>query len=118
MKKTTFEFRFTTEEGKTEVIRLPKNYQHNLSVMTQVESGDNSCYTLSVFCEEYAELTKKEKKKFQQIIDSNILKGKLKTFYDLRVLVATLDDFIVTETKNGVQKVTLNLPHRMQNIND
>ena len=63
MKKTTFEFRFTTEEGKTEVIRLPKNYKQNLSVMTQVESRDNSVYTLGVFCEEYAELTKKEKKK-------------------------------------------------------
>ena len=114
MKKTTFEFRFTTEEGKTEVIRLPKKYQQNLSVMTQVESGDNSVYTLGVFCEEYAELTKKEKKKFQQIIDSNILNGKLITFYDLRVLAATLDDFSVTETKNGRQKVKLNLVRRMR----
>lgn len=93
MKNTTFEFRFTTEEGKTEVIRLPENYQHNLSLMAQVKSGDNSCHALSVFCEEYSELTPKEKKKFQQIIDSGFLKDMLVTFYDLRVLAATLDDF-------------------------
>lgn len=114
MKKTTFEFRFTTEEGKTEVIRLPKNYQQNLFAIPQIESGDNSCYTLSVFCEEYAALSKSKKKKFQKIVDSNILKDKLRTFYDLRVLAATLDDFSETETKNGRQKVKLNLVRRMR----
>lgn len=118
MKNTTFEFRFTNDENKTETIYLPMNYQNNLSVMTQVESGDNSCYTLSVFCEEYSELTAKEKKKFQQIIDSNILQGKLRTFYDLRVLAATLDDFLVTETKYGHEKVKLNLTCKMHHVNN
>ena len=104
MKKTNknnnrFTFNFATENSASVSITLPGKFEDIFNRMSTTTDSRNSVKELCLFCSEYSDLTAEEKAKLQKILDSGIIDNKLHNFSELRILVRTLDDFIVTENE-------------------
>ena len=107
MKKTNknnnrFTFNFATEDSVSASITLPGKFEDIFNRMSTTTDSRNSVKELSIFYSEYSDLAEEEKAKLQAILDSGIIDDKLHNFSELRILVRTLDDFVVIENVSNL----------------
>lgn len=88
---------FSRDESSLSFITLPGRFARIFNGINKTTNSNNSMKEFRFFCDEYAELTSGEQNVFQELIDSHLVDDKLHSFSDLRLLIQTLDDFMVIE---------------------